>query len=67
MEHGRRRCVLTGLCRRRDLTNITGQFFAGYDAFLKQHEVIFAGRAAWKVIAYHNVDVKPGIPVPEPR
>ena len=25
-------------------TNITGQFFTGYDAFLKQHEVIFAGR-----------------------
>jgi hypothetical protein len=21
----------------------------------------------WKVVAYHNVDVKPGIPVPEPR
>lgn len=109
-------------------TNITGQFFIGYDAFLEQHKVIFAGRfkkttlkqdivslkfvrsdvavvevltsvagvvatqlapgtvgdAAgrlrtrllqvvvkqgdeWKVIAYHNVDVKPGIPVPEPR
>jgi uncharacterized protein (TIGR02246 family) len=25
-------------------TNITGQFFTGYDAFLKQHEVIFEGR-----------------------
>jgi uncharacterized protein (TIGR02246 family) len=109
-------------------TNITGQFFAGYDAFLKQHEVIFEGRfkettlqqdivslkfvrpdvavvevltavagvvgarlapgtagdaagrlrtrllqvvvkqgEEWKVVAYHNVDVKPGIPVPEPR
>jgi uncharacterized protein (TIGR02246 family) len=109
-------------------TNIAGQFFTGYDAFLKQHEVIFAGRfkqtrlqqdvvslkfvrpdvavvevltavagvapaqlaqgtsadakgrlrtrllqvvvkqgAAWKIVAYHNVDVKPGIPVPEPR
>jgi len=25
-------------------TNIAGQFFTGYEAFLKQHEVIFAGR-----------------------
>ncbi len=109
-------------------TNIQGQFFNGYEAFLKQHQVIFAGRfkqttlqqdivslkflrpdvvvvevltsvsgmaatqpapatagdptgrlrtrllqvvvkqgAEWKVVAYHNVDVKPGIPVPEPR
>jgi uncharacterized protein (TIGR02246 family) len=109
-------------------TNITGQFFTGYDAFLKQHEVIFEGRFKrtrlqqdivslkfvrpdvavvevltsvagvvagqlaqgtagdakgrlrtrllqvvvkqgdeWKVVAYHNVDVKPGIPLPEPR
>lgn len=109
-------------------TNITGQFFKGYDAFLKQHEVIFEGRfkrtrlqqdivslkfvrpdvavvevltsvagvvsaqlaqgtsadaagrlrtrllqvvakqgEEWKVVAYHNVDVKPGIPLPEPR
>ena len=109
-------------------TNITGQFFTGYDAFLKQHEVIFEGRfkqtklqqdivslkfvrpdvavvevltsvagvvagqlaqgtagdatgrlrtrllqvvvkqgGEWKVVAYHNVDVKPGIPLPEPR
>jgi uncharacterized protein (TIGR02246 family) len=109
-------------------TNITGQFFTGYDAFLKQHEVIFQGRFkqtrlqqdivslkfirpdvavvevltsvtgvvqsqlaagttgdaagrlrtrllqvvakqgdAWKVVVYHNVDVKPGIPVPDPR
>lgn len=106
-------------------TNIAGQFFVGYEAFLKQHEVIFAGRfkqttlqqdvvslkfvgpgvavvevltsvagvaagqlapgttadasgrlrtrllqvvakqdGAWKVVAYHNVDVKPGIPLP---
>jgi uncharacterized protein (TIGR02246 family) len=106
-------------------TNITGQFFTGYDAFLEQHEVIFQGRfkqttlqqdvvslkflrpdvavievltavagvapaqlaqgtapdakgrlrtrllqvvakqrGDWKVVAYHNVDVKPGIPVP---
>jgi len=21
----------------------------------------------WKVVAYHNVDVKPGVPLPEPR
>jgi uncharacterized protein (TIGR02246 family) len=109
-------------------TNITGQFFTGYDAFLKQHEVIFQGRFKqtklqqdivslkfvrpdvavvevltsvtgvvsaqlaqctgadaqgrlrtrllqvvvrqgneWKVVSYHNVDVKPGIPVPDPR
>jgi uncharacterized protein (TIGR02246 family) len=109
-------------------TNITGQFFTGYEAFLKQHEVIFAGRfkqtrlqqdivslrfvrpdvavvevltsvagvvsaqlaqgtgadakgrlrtrllqvvmkqgEEWKVVAYHNVDVKPSIAVPEPR
>jgi uncharacterized protein (TIGR02246 family) len=109
-------------------TNITGQFFTGYEAFLKQHEVIFAGRfrqtrlqqdivslkfvrpdvavvevltsvtgvvaaelapgtggdakgrlrtrllqvvvkqgEEWKVVAYHNVDVTPGIPLPEPR
>ena len=107
-------------------TNVTGQFFTGYDAFLKQHEVIFEGRfkqtrlqqdivslkfvrpgvavvevltsvagvvsaqlaqgtgadakgrlrtrllqvvvkqgEEWKVVAYHNVDVKPGIPLPE--
>jgi uncharacterized protein (TIGR02246 family) len=107
-------------------TNIRGQFFTGYDAFLKQHEVIFAGifkgsvvqqdivalrfigrdvaivetlnsvsgmRATsqgtlpddkgrlrtrllqvvarhggeWKIVAYHNADVKPGVPVPEPK
>jgi uncharacterized protein (TIGR02246 family) len=106
-------------------TNIRGQFFTGYDAFLKQHEVIFGkifknttlqqdivslkfigpdvavvetltsvsgmpetapgtapdskGRlrtrllqlvarqgGEWKIVAYHNVDVKPGVPVPEP-
>lgn len=106
-------------------TNITGQFFTGYEAFLKQHEVIFQGRfkqttlqqdivslkfvrpdvavvevltavtgvvatqlatgtspdaagrlrtrllqvvvkqgQEWKVVSYHNVDVKPGIPLP---
>jgi uncharacterized protein (TIGR02246 family) len=106
-------------------TNIRGQFFTGYDAFLKQHEVIFQGLfknttlqqdivslkfigpdvaavevltsvsgmsetapgtapdskgrlrtrllqvvarrgGEWKIVAYHNVDVKPGVPVPEP-
>ena len=106
-------------------TNIRGQFFVGYEAFLKQHEVIFQGifrnttlqqdivslkfigpdiavvdaltsvtgmaetapgiatdskgrlrtrlmqvvarrGAEWKIVVYHNVDVKPGIPVPEP-
>ena len=107
-------------------TNIRGQFFTGYDAFLKQHEVIFSGifkgsvvqqdvvalrfvgrdvavvetlnavtgmpatspgtnaddkgrlrtrllqvvakqAGEWKIVAYHNVDVKPGVTVPEPR
>ncbi len=106
-------------------TNIRGQFFVGYEAFLKQHEVIFQGifrkttlqhdivslkfigpdvavvdvltsvtgmaetapgiatdskgrlrtrllqvvarrGAEWKIVVYHNVDVKPGIPVAEP-
>jgi uncharacterized protein (TIGR02246 family) len=108
-------------------TNIRGQFFTGYEAFLKQHEVIFQGifksttlqqdivslkfigqdvavvdtltsvsgmpgtapggtatdskgrlrtrllqvvarrGREWKIVAYHNVDVKSGIPVPEPN
>jgi len=107
-------------------TNIRGQFFSGYPAFLKQHEVIFenifknttlqqdvvslkfirpdiavietltsvAGMAQappgvtrdekgrlrtrllqvvakeggeWKIVSYHNVDIKPGIPVPDMR
>jgi uncharacterized protein (TIGR02246 family) len=109
-------------------TNITGQFFVGYDAFLEQHAVIFEGRfkqtrlqqdivslkfvrpdvavvevltsvagvvagqlapgtnadgtgrlrtrllqvvvkqgEEWKVVAYHNEDVKPGIGLPGPR
>lgn len=107
-------------------TNIRGQFFTGYDAFLNQHEVVFQGifknstlqqdivslefigpdvvvvetlnsvsgmpatspgtaadskgrlrtrllqvvarqDGEWKIVAYHNVDVKPGVPVPEPR
>ena len=108
------------------LTNIRGQFFTGYTAFLKIHEVIFSemfknttlsqdvvsltflrpdialvdtltavsgiapgtpgvlkddkGRlrtrllqvvakqdGVWKIVSYHNVDVKPGIPIPEPN
>lgn len=107
------------------LTNIRGQFFTGYAAFLKIHEVIFDGMfknttlsqdvvsltflrpdiatvdvltsvagiapgtpgmarddkgrlrtrllqviakqdGAWKIVSYHNVDVKPGVAVPEP-
>jgi uncharacterized protein (TIGR02246 family) len=107
-------------------TNIRGQFFTGYEAFLKQHEVIFQGifknttlqqdivslkfinpdvamietlssvssikepapgmtldskgrlrtrllqvitrqGSEWKIVGYHNVDVKPGVPVPEPK
>ena len=107
-------------------TNIRGEFFTGYPAFLKQHEVIFKGiykkttlnqevvslkfikpdlaivetvttvagapqappgvtrdskrrirtrlmqvamksAGAWTIVAYHNVDVKPGIEFPYPR
>ena len=107
-------------------TNIRGEFFTGYPAFLKQHEVIFKGiykkttlnqevvslkfikpdlaivetvttvagaphappgvtrdskrrirtrlmqvamksAGAWTIVAYHNVDVKPGISFPYPR
>jgi uncharacterized protein (TIGR02246 family) len=105
-------------------TNIRGQFFTGYDGFLKQHQVIFDGifknttlsqrvvslkfvrpdvaivetltavagvtqpptgvvlhegrlrtrllqivvrdNGVWKIVTYHNTDVKPGIPVTEP-
>jgi len=106
-------------------TNIRGQFFTGYDGFLKQHQVIFDGifrnttlnqrvislefirpdvavvqtvttvsglppgpdivardekgrirtrllqilakkRGVWKIVTYHNTDVKPGIPFTEP-
>ena len=107
-------------------TNIRGEAFTGYDAFLRQHDVIFKGvfkgttvqqdivvlrfvepnvalvetltsvsgmsgspppgatldakgrlrtrllqviakrGAEWKIVAYHNVDVKRGVPVPEP-
>jgi uncharacterized protein (TIGR02246 family) len=107
-------------------TNIRGEYFTGYAAFLKQHEVIFQGifnhttaqldieslqfvnrdvaivevltavagiveprpgmtldakgrlrtrllqvvarqNGEWKIVAYHNVDVKPGVPVPDPK
>jgi uncharacterized protein (TIGR02246 family) len=106
-------------------TNIRGQFFTGYDGFLKQHQVIFDGvfknttlnqrvvslefirpdvavvqtvstvsgvaqagngimldekgrirtrllqivaknHGIWKIVTYHNTDVKPGIPFTEP-
>ena len=108
------------------LTNIRGQLFSGYAAFLKIHEAIFNGMfknttlsqdivsltflrpdialvdtltavsgivpgtpgiltddkgrlrtrllqviakqdGVWKIVSYHNVDVKPGVPVPEPK
>ncbi|HEV7389087.1 MAG TPA: SgcJ/EcaC family oxidoreductase [Gemmatimonadaceae bacterium] len=107
-------------------TNIRGQFFDGYDAFLKQHQAIFAGifrntnlsqdivslrfvrpdvavvetlttvhgagqpppgvatddqgrfhtrllqvvardKGVWKIVSYHNTDIKPGTPVPPAR
>ena len=30
-------------------------------------QVVVKQGEQWKVVAYHNVDVKPGIPLPEPR
>ena len=30
-------------------------------------QVVVKQGEAWKVVAYHNVDVKPGVPIPEPR
>ena len=47
------------------------------EAFIRQHDEIFATPTrllqvlarrgtAWKIVAYHNVDVKPGVEVPEP-
>lgn len=30
-------------------------------------QVVVKQGEEWKVVAYHNVDVKPGTPVPEPR
>ena len=58
-------------------TNIRGQSFGGAEAFIRQHDAIFATSmrllqvparrgTAWKIVAYHNVDVKPGVEVPEP-
>ena len=107
-------------------TNLRGQSFIGYDAFLRQHQFLFGslfrnsklqqdidvlrfpepglavveavtavsglgqmppgvvpdakGRLRtrllevmtrqgdeWKIVAYHNIDIKPGVPTPEPR
>jgi uncharacterized protein (TIGR02246 family) len=30
-------------------------------------QVVARQRGEWKIVAYHNVDVKPGVAVPEPR
>jgi hypothetical protein len=30
-------------------------------------QVVAKAGGEWKIVAYHNVDVKPGVPVPEPR
>jgi uncharacterized protein (TIGR02246 family) len=30
-------------------------------------QVVARQGGEWKVVAYHNVDVKPGVPVPEPK
>lgn len=30
-------------------------------------QVLTRQAGAWKIVAYHNVDVKPGVPVPDPR
>ena len=30
-------------------------------------QVVAKEAGVWKIVAYHNVDVKPGIPFPEPR
>jgi len=68
---------------RRDLaddvifTNIRSQSFGGAEAFIRQHDAIFATPSrllqvparrgpAWTIVAYNNVDVKPGVEVPEP-
>jgi hypothetical protein len=29
-------------------------------------QVVAKRSGAWEIVAYHNVDVKPGIPLPEP-
>ena len=54
------------------VTGIGGIFFTGYDAFLKRHEVIFASivkgsMAQQDIVALNFGDVKPGVPVPEPK
>ena len=30
-------------------------------------QVLVKENGAWKIVSYHNVDVKPGIPVPDPK
>jgi hypothetical protein len=30
-------------------------------------QVVVRQGSEWKIVAYHNVDVKPGIPVPDPK
>lgn len=30
-------------------------------------QVVARRDGEWKIVAYHNVDVKPGVPVPEPH
>ena len=30
-------------------------------------QVVVKQRGAWQIVTYHNVDVKPGIPFPEPK
>lgn len=30
-------------------------------------QVMMKQGADWKIVAYHNIDIKPGIPVPEPK
>jgi hypothetical protein len=30
-------------------------------------QVLAKEDGVWKIVAYHNVDVKPGVPTPEPR
>ena len=30
-------------------------------------QVLAKEKGVWKIVSYHNVDVKPGTPVPEPR
>jgi len=30
-------------------------------------QVMTKERSGWKIVVYHNVDIKPGVPVPEPQ